>query len=96
MTYQSEAFGRYPVMAQAIRAVANLVRVNPEDFTLILSKSEKPLVLFSEKKFLITSYQYMTSYCGFIFYTKSKSLLQITSNAELIRVKSMWVFMSHS
>ena len=91
MIYQSGMAGHYAVTARAMRAFGMLVRVNPEDFMTILSKNEKPLVVFTEKKFIVSSYHYLTSYKGFIFYTKTKSPMQLTSNVELIQAKSMWV-----
>ncbi len=86
MVYQTGA-----VMAHAMRAFGMLLRVSPEDFKTILYKSEKPLVVFTEKKFIISSFHYLTSYKSFIFYTKTKSPMQLPGNVELIQSKSMWV-----
>lgn len=93
MMYQSGLAGHYNIIAQGIKVTlfSNLVRVSPENFLTVLSKDEKPLVLFAEKRFFVTFYQYLTNYRGFIFYAKSKSPLQLIGNVELIKVKSIWV-----
>jgi hypothetical protein len=90
MTYITGAGYNYAI-AEAIKASGAVVRVSPENFTMILSKNEKPLVVISERKFIVTSYQYMTSYRDFIFYTKTKLPIPLTSNVEVIKAKTIWI-----
>ena len=78
-------------IAQAIKASGAIVRVAPEDFQMILSKGDHPLVVMSESKFFGTTYKYLTGYKGLVFYTKSSTPLQIDSRHELITAKRIWI-----
>ncbi|MDD5544498.1 MAG: hypothetical protein PHX83_15135 [Acidobacteriia bacterium] len=75
---------------QAIKASGAIVRVEPEDFKNIVWKSEQPLVIMAEGGFLSREYQYLTSYKGLIFFTKSKLPLELGNRAELMTAKSIW------
>ena len=77
-------------IANAIKASGAIVRVEPTEFQLIVSKAEKPLVVVAETTFLSTTYQYLTSYKGLIFYTKSKKPLHL-EKAELIKSSKIWI-----
>lgn len=78
-------------IAQAIKASGAIVRVDPNDFMIMLAKMDSPLIVQSEIKFIKTTYQYLTGYKGFVFYTKSTVPLQLTSTAELIKAKKIWI-----
>ena len=76
---------------QALRASGAIVRVTPEVFVDIVNRHESPLVVKSEPSFFANATQYMTSYKGFCFHCKSTQLLTISSRAELIAVKKIWI-----
>ena len=76
--------------ANAIKASGAIVRVEPFEFLNILSKIEYPLVVCSLGGFL-TSFKYLTSYKGLIFYAKSKEPLNIAEEIELIVAKKIWI-----
>ena len=78
-------------IAQAIKASGAIVRVAPEDFQMILSKGDHPLVVMAVSRFFGTSYKYLTGYKGLVFYTKSSTQLQIDSRTELITAKRIWI-----
>jgi hypothetical protein len=78
-------------IAQAIRASGVLVRVSEEDFQKVLRKTEQPLVIFSKGGVFSTKYQYLTSYKGFAFYTKSSTELSLSPGIEIIFTKKIWV-----
>jgi hypothetical protein len=78
-------------IANAIKASGILVRVSPEDFDAILRKNEKPLVIASTGGFISTNYQYLTSYKGFAFFTKSPAPLMLPPRAELIEAQKIWI-----
>jgi hypothetical protein len=78
-------------IANAIRANGVLVRVGPEDFINILRKIEKPLIVTATGGFISTNYQYLTSYKGFAFHTKSPEPLILPAAAELIEAKKIWM-----
>jgi len=71
-------------VANAIKASGTLVRVSPTNFLTIVSKSEKPLVIVAEGGVFSISYQYLTSYKGLAFFTKSSDPLQLDGSVEII------------
>ena len=81
----------YAVIAQAIKASGAIVQVEPEDFNLILTRADKPLVVTAQGGFIKTSYQYLTGYKGLIFFTKSSFALQLDSRVEVINAKKIWI-----
>ena len=77
-------------IANAKRASGMIVSVTPENFAAVLSRVERPLVVQATGGFFSTRYQYMTSYRGLAFYTKSREPLALPEGAELITAESMW------
>ncbi|GAJ07034.1 unnamed protein product [marine sediment metagenome] len=82
---------RAAAIAKAIKASGAIVRVEPSDFSVILSKTSKPLVVLAEGGFLKTNYQYLTSYKGLVFFTKSPTPLQLPGDIELVVAKKIWI-----
>ena len=78
-------------MANAIKASGAIVRVESTDFMTILEKTDNPLVVCSESKFISTKYHYLTAYKGLIFYTKSLTQLMLRPSAEIIHAKKIWI-----
>lgn len=77
--------------AHAIKASGAIVSVNPQDFLSILHKTERPLVVTAEEKFLRAVYKYLTSYRGLVFFTKTKEQLHLPSDVELVISKKIWI-----
>ena len=78
-------------VANAIKASGAIVRIESKDFQSIVTKSEKPLVIVSEFTFLGKYYRYLTGYKGFVFYTKTRTPLDFSSNVELMTARSIWI-----
>lgn len=78
-------------IAQAIKASGAIVRVAPEEFRKVLSRMDSPLVITAEGGFIGVSYQYLTSYKGLAFFTKSKEALPLPSDTELIVSEKIWI-----
>ncbi len=79
-------------IAQAIRASGVLVRVSPEDFQKILRKAEQPLVIQAKSSsFFSLRNQYLTSYKGFAFFTKSAIEIVLPAETETILAKKIWI-----
>ena len=78
-------------IAQAIKASGVLVRVSPEDFQKILRKGEQPLVIYAKGGFFTTNHQYLTSYKGFAFFTKSATEIILPLGTETIVAKQIWI-----
>jgi hypothetical protein len=78
-------------IAQAIRASGVLVRVSAEDFHKILRKVEQPLVIYATAGLFTTNHQYLTSYKGLAFFTKSATEIMLPPGAETIVAKKIWI-----
>jgi hypothetical protein len=78
-------------IANAIKASGAVVRVQPEDFANILSRVEKPLVIYNTGGFFKTRHQYLVSYKGFVFHTKTSNQIDLPTSVEVITAKSIWI-----
>gem|GEM_PF-508956 len=87
MTGGGAAAAAAAAISNAIKASGAIIEVREEDFLFILGKTERPLVVFSNPSFWSRKYQYMTSYQGFIFYTKAKEMIQLPGRAEVFRLR---------
>jgi hypothetical protein len=79
------------IIAEANKASGAIVKVEPEAFRSIVDHCEKPLIIARKSTFISTSYQYLTSYRGFIFYTRSKDPLLFKSTAEMVKTDRIWI-----
>ena len=77
-------------IANAIKASGAVVRVEPVDFARILGKADQPLVVYAQGGFFSTSHQYLVSYKGLVFFTKSSDQIVLPRGTELIRAKKIW------
>ena len=78
-------------LANANRVTGPFIRLEPEAFETILSRSESPLVVCAPAGMFGRGYQYVTSYKGLTFYTKSKESLRVPPDAEIVQAQSMTV-----
>lgn len=78
-------------IAQAIGASGVIVRVEPDDFLAILQRQEEPLVVHATGGFLSTNYQYLTSYKGLAFFSKSNMPMSLPAGTELVYAKKIWI-----
>jgi hypothetical protein len=78
-------------IANAIKASGVVVRVETEDFAKILGRIEKPLVIYSKGGLFTTKHQYLVSYKGFAFYTKTSSEVFLPSSVEVINARNIWI-----
>ena len=78
------------VIANAIKASGVVVQVSPADFHAILRKIEKPLVISAQGGFFSKNYQYLVSYKGLAFFTKSSEPILLPTEAETIAARKIW------
>ena len=77
--------------ARARRASGSIIKVDPDNFLLILSRSGKPLVVVARGWVFGTRYQYLTSYKGLTFYASCRTELTLPGDAEIVSADSIWV-----
>lgn len=85
------AAGAAAAMAQATKASGVIVRVGPDDFLRILEQQPAPLVVHATGGFLSTNYQYLTSYKGLAFFTKSNMPIDLPADTELVEAQKIWI-----
>ena len=78
-------------IAKAIKASGVIVHVEPDDFLGILQRQREALVVHATGGFFSTNYQYLTSYKGLAFFTKSSAPLNLPSGTELVQAKKFWM-----
>jgi hypothetical protein len=78
-------------VVQAIKASGAIVRVEPLEFLRLLQRQQGPLVVQATGGFFSTNYQYLTSYKGLAFFTKSPSPLSLLAGGEVIQAGRIWV-----
>ena len=78
-------------IAQATKACGVIVRVEPGDFLQILGQQDAPLVVHATGGFFSTNYQYLTSYKGLAFFSKSETPISLPRGTELVRAQKIWI-----
>ena len=78
-------------VANAMRASGIIVRLTPENFAAILGRADKPVVVHATGGVFTKNYQYLTSYKGLAFYTKSNQPLALPPGAELVTAQKIWI-----
>lgn len=78
-------------IAQAISASGVLVRMEPREFVKLLEREVEPLVVRSTSGFFRRYHQYLMSYRGLAFFTKSTTPLELPPDAEVVTAASIWM-----
>jgi len=76
---------------KAIKASGVVVHVEPSEFSNILRKIDQPLIVYSPPRMLIRRHQYLTSYKGLAFFTRSSEQIDLPKNVEVVVAKSLWM-----
>lgn len=75
--------------AQHTKMNGVFVKLHPDDFQNLLNRSEGLAVVTTSTTFFGTTFTYVTSYKGLVFYCKSKSQLSISSRHETILAQAV-------
>ncbi len=78
-------------VANATKATGTIVHIDPDDWLNLVGKMAEPLVVMGIGGVLSKHYQYLVSYKGLAFYTKSPEKLPVPAQAELITAKKIWI-----
>ena len=79
------------IVARATKASGVIVRVTPADFLAIVARSEVPLIIVARGGVFRKHYEYMTSYKGLAFFTKSADAFELPRRAEVIVAEKIWI-----
>jgi len=79
------------IIAEAIKASGAIVRVDPENFAALIARAGAPLVVTATGGLFSKHIQYLTSYKGLVFFTKSAKPLSLPPDVELIVADKIWI-----
>jgi hypothetical protein len=85
------AAGAAAAIANAIKASGVLMRVEPEEFSKLLNRAKDPLIVAATGGVFTKNYQYLMSYKGLTFFTKSGAPLPLPGSAELVNACRIWI-----
>jgi hypothetical protein len=75
----------------ALKASGAIVRLEPAEFEKILNLAEAPLVVTASGGLFGRSHQYLTSYKGLAFFTKSSEPIHLPGTAVVVAAKTIWI-----
>ena len=78
-------------IAQATKASGVIVRIEPADFLVIVDQNDEPLVVHATGGFFSTKHQYLTSYRGLAFFTKSDAALPLPEHCQVVEAQKIWI-----
>jgi len=78
-------------IVQAIKASGVVVQVAPPEFLKLVGRVPEPLIVTATGGVFSKNYQYLMSYKGLAFFTKSSEPLRLPANAEIAAAGSIWV-----
>jgi hypothetical protein len=76
-------------IAQAIKASGVLVTLSPAEFSKILARVKDPVVVTAQGGVFSKNYQYLVSYKGLAFFTKSPDPLGLPAGCEVVTAKNI-------
>lgn len=79
------------IVAQAIKASGAIVRVDPVDFLRLVARQDAPLVVVSYGGLFAKRYQYLASYKGLVFHTKTVEALALPRGCEVVQARQIWI-----
>ncbi|MBV8820918.1 MAG: hypothetical protein JO022_21335 [Acidobacteriaceae bacterium] len=77
--------------AHANKASGLIVKVVPEEFAKILALAKEPLIVIAEGGIFTKKYEYLMSYKGLAFFTKSTTRLPLPDDAQVVHTRSLWI-----
>ena len=75
----------------ASRACGIFVVVDADEFSRVLDRIEKPLVVVARRGRWNVKHDYLTSYRGLAFFTRSDAPVALPEAAELVEAKKIWI-----
>ncbi len=83
------AAGHYAAMANAVKAIGSIIKLDPEEFQRVLSLADNPLVVTAEGRVFSRWYKYIFSYKGLTFYCKSRSEIVLPGDVRIIQAQKI-------
>jgi hypothetical protein len=78
-------------IANATKASGVLVRVPPDDFLRLVERGRDGVVVAARGGFMGRRYDYLTSYKGLAFFTRSPEPLALGGEVEVVTAVRIWI-----
>ncbi len=91
MSYGAEAAAAAELIANAVKASGVIVQLGADDFLAIVNWNAEPLVVHATGGFFSTKHQYLTSYRGLAFYSKTTEQVPLPAHAQLVEANKIWI-----
>ena len=78
-------------IANAVKASGTIVRLSPQEWRRIVARQESPLVVRSRGGFFLKNHQYLTSYKGLAFHTRSDEPIELAGEVEIVEAEKIWI-----
>lgn len=83
------AAGHYAAMANAVKAIGSIIKLDSAEFQRVLVLAESPLVVTAEGGVFSKWYKYVFSFRGLTFYCKSNAELILPGGAQVIQARKI-------
>ena len=77
-------------ITEATKASGGIVKLEPVEFLKVLSRAAEPLVVTAHGGIFRDDYQYLVSYKGLAFFTKSAEVLELPAGVETVMAEKIW------
>ena len=78
-------------IANAIKASGAIVKLTPDDFSRLVRRLQSPLVVHAMGGLFNKKHDYLTSYKGLAFHTRSQDAISLPGDAEVVEADRMWM-----
>ena len=78
-------------VANATKASGVIVRLDAGDFQGIVRRADTPLIVVAQGGVIKKHYEYLTSYKGLAFFTRSSVPLVFAGKYETVMAKKIWI-----
>ena len=78
-------------IANAVKASGAIIKLEPGEFSKILSKTTNPLLVVSPTGFKKKKTRYLFCWKGFVFFCETKEQMILPTGTETILAKKIWV-----
>ena len=75
----------------AVRSIGVVVKVEPQEFLKVAAKQSAPMIVRAPGGMLKKKHDYLVSYKGLAFYTRSADELRLPPDAEIVHASSMYI-----
>lgn len=77
--------------ANAVKAAGVVVEMQPSEFSKLLNRADRPMVIAAKAGWMYRKIRYAFAYKGFVFVTVTTERIGLPSGSELVWAGKIWV-----